>query len=267
MEAVQTFSQRLLAQELGLRQRKNPSYSMRAFSRFIELPPPVVCEVINGKRGIPKYKAEVVAEKLQLSPKKKHEFIQCIRTPRADLKRLSKVDDEANMKLLLNEENHFKVISEWEHFAILSLVKTKGFRSKTEWIAERLGISIVRADDCVRRLLDLGLLVPGEKGKLTAAQEDTTTTIDVSSAAIQKGHMEALDIAKERLVSTPVKKRDYSSNTIEIDTKNIERAKVLILEFRRKISKFLSQGKPDQVYQISMQLFPLSKLDNSEGNL
>ena len=37
--------------------------------------------------------------------------------------------------------DHFSVISEWYHFAILSLAETQDFKSYPAWIAGRLGIS------------------------------------------------------------------------------------------------------------------------------
>ncbi len=44
-----------------------------------------------------------------------------------------------------------------------------------------------------------------------------------------------------------------------VDSEKIPEAKILIKEFRQKMSALLESGKKDEVYQLAVQLYPLSK--------
>ncbi len=52
----------------------------------------------------------------------------------------------------------FKVIADWQHFAILNLTQVEGFKSEPRYVAKRLGLSIHTVKRCVQRLQDVGLL-------------------------------------------------------------------------------------------------------------
>jgi transcriptional regulator with XRE-family HTH domain len=55
-----------LKRELQRRCQKNPSYSLRAFARFLHIPHQVLSRILNGKRPPTKTLLEKIGEKLQL---------------------------------------------------------------------------------------------------------------------------------------------------------------------------------------------------------
>ncbi len=57
----------ILKQELSKRQKNNPSYSLRAFGRDIELAPSKLSEIISGKQGMSQASGKKVVEKLRLN--------------------------------------------------------------------------------------------------------------------------------------------------------------------------------------------------------
>ncbi len=50
------------------------------------------------------------------------------------------------------------MIADWEHYAILDLVDTDGFRSDDAWIAEKLGLSLEQTRAALQRLFRLNLM-------------------------------------------------------------------------------------------------------------
>ncbi|MFN8370802.1 MAG: DUF4423 domain-containing protein [Bacteriovoracaceae bacterium] len=260
MKTIETknYAQRRIAEELGRRQKENPAYSLRAFAKFLSLQPAVVSDIINGKRPVPQKHAVHIANKLLLEPKERHLFLSTVINSKASLKNLARIVIAENEETLLNDERYYKIIAEWEHYAILSLLDLKKFKSDIAWIANRLGISKVRAEDCVSRLIDSGLIVSSDAGELSKAVAKVTTTKDISSVAIRLSHKETLQLAEKKIDEVEVGARDYSSSTIAIDPKNIPEAKELIREFRRKLSALLKDGDPSEVYQLSVQMFPLT---------
>jgi hypothetical protein len=54
--------------------KKNSSYSLRAFARYLDLAPQVLSEIFRGKRHLPLKNVENVIEKLGISPSEAQGF-------------------------------------------------------------------------------------------------------------------------------------------------------------------------------------------------
>lgn len=64
-----------MLRELERRQRKNPSYSLRAFARDLEVPSSRLSEILNRKMGLSETRAVALADKLNLSSSEREFFI------------------------------------------------------------------------------------------------------------------------------------------------------------------------------------------------
>jgi uncharacterized protein (TIGR02147 family) len=53
--------------------------------------------------------------------------------------------------------------------------------------------------------------------------------------------------------------RDFSSVTLVLDPQKLNEAKQIIKEFRKKMSSLSTQDNPQEVYQLAIQFFPLTK--------
>ena len=84
------------------------------------------------------------------------------------------------------------------------------------------------------------------------------TTSDVPSGTIRRYHKGILGLAQNRIDQVDVKEREYSSITMAINTKNLAKAKKLTQEYKEEMLELLEKGPLDEVYQLSIQLFPLS---------
>ena len=84
------------------------------------------------------------------------------------------------------------------------------------------------------------------------------TTDGIPSAAIRKRHKQILGKALESIDTHSVAERDFSSMTLTIDPALLPEAKKRITAFRRELCAFLESSKRKRVYEISIQLFPLS---------
>ena len=56
----------------------------------------------------------------------------------------------------------------------------------------------------------------------------------------------------------PVQERDISSMTLAIDRKKLQKAKELINKFKDDMEELIESNNPDDVYNLSIQLFPLT---------
>lgn len=248
-----------LREGLSLKQRNNPHYSLRAYARDIGIHPATLSQIINGKRPLPQKDSEQVAKKLNLSPKEVSIFIESLNKDKSSL---TKLDDDDDAKVLLNE-SYYKIIAEWEHYALLELFNVKGFRGTREEIAEKLDLTLNRTDVVINNLLVTGLLVRADDGSFAKVYDDVRTTEDITNQALRDSHKETLLMGAEKLDSIATELRDFSSSTLAIDMKNLPKAKLLIREFRKKMALLAEDGDREEIYQIAVQFYPLSKIKES----
>ena len=61
---------------LSQKQKENPHYSLRAFSRDLDIHSSTLSQVLSGKRRLPLRRAGDIAKKLGLGPKEKTLFME-----------------------------------------------------------------------------------------------------------------------------------------------------------------------------------------------
>ncbi|OFZ27365.1 MAG: hypothetical protein A2381_12430 [Bdellovibrionales bacterium RIFOXYB1_FULL_37_110] len=258
MNTNETFYLEKLKSEFSLRQRYNSNYSLRAFARDLKIDSSNLSAILRNKRNLPTRRAKSIADVLKLSPKEMALFIGSTYRKKMTLDKI-KIIKESKRYLL--DESYYHVIAEWEHYAFLQLLKVDGFKHNIEWIAKRLGISKDRANIVINNLLRLKMIELKKDGtyhRITAALE---TSEDIESRALQKSHIENLELAKVKLEKTEVTKRDYSSITFAVDPKKIPEAKAIIREFQEKLYTLMSVSNPKEVYIFSSQLFPTTNME------
>ena len=141
-----------LKDTLSERIASNASYSLRAFARDLSISPQQLSSVLNGQRGISARAAEKLATKLGLSSQQKEIFCQsaCAQFSRG---KVAKAIAQAKLDHLTSntfqsaalELDVLKTISNWYHFALLSLIKMpvpKTHKQGTvSWYSKKLKIS------------------------------------------------------------------------------------------------------------------------------
>ncbi len=192
------------------------------------------------------------------------------------VKRLSRYLDLPTAESdISSEDREFEALSDdvfasikgYEHFAILELMQTKGFRSSIPWIAKALGISSVKARCAIDRLFRLGIIRKNSSGHFVEVGSGWTTSIhkdrtDQGRKALQR---ELLQKALFSLETQPLEVRDHTSVTFAISDQQIEQAKVLIAQFRRQLAKKLDATPYPKncVYNVSIAFFPLTVTSES----
>ncbi len=224
----------LLQNELAKRCQRNPRYSLRAFAKSLETSHTVLSLVLSGKRSISKKLREKIKEELGLA--------QPEETP------VQQITLDA-----------FAIISDWYHYAILSLLEIPESSIEPKWIAKRLGITALEANLAVERLKRLELIeLKNNRWRQTSVPIRFDNTI--SNSTIKNFHKQLLSKAVESLENDPKPLRDFSSMTMAIDPEHLPFAFEEIKKFRRELTQRLEKlGKPKEVYNLTIQLYPISK--------
>lgn len=244
MEATQ-----LLKEELESRKKRNAQYSLRAFAQSLGLSPAQLSQLMSGKRN---YTAPVllqIAQRLHLSPEQERHLLASALVP-------SSVSKNQIQKRQLDEDQ-FRLISEWYHFAILSLSKIRGAKADPLWISDRLGISVSESREALSRLRRLAILEEGKTLRQKTAPLNVAS--QTPSRAIQAYHQKILSLALEKLGSVPPDKRDYSAMTFAADAEKLPQARKMIEDFQDKLADFLQTSNAKEVFVIACQLFSMER--------
>lgn len=247
--------QKVLQTKLVEMQKHNPRFSLRAYAKRIGLNPGALSSILNGKRAISRSMALRIAKKLMLDPQETSKLTRAFQKKKGS-------DQSHNLDFLRITSAQFRVLTEWEHFAILSLMNTSNFQSDSPWISSRLGISISQTNQAIERLLSLGLIIRSSSAKLTRAKIGIRTSDDVSDISIRRFHDQNLDLAKDSLHRDSIEIRDFSATTFAIDPTKIPEAKAIIRNCQDELAALLESGKQSEVYRFSCQLFPLTVVES-----
>lgn len=246
-----------LAAEFHARQAANPRYSMRAFARRLGLPPGRLSQLLSRKRLFTRDLGRKIAAALGYDAKQTRDFLHVIERSRPVRPKIMK------LKLIQPPlydsigEDHFKVIADWYHFAMLSLVETSDFRLDFDWMGHRLGIPPAQAEEGFTRLVRLGI-VRQVGGRVELVRSNNAAGSEAPSSALRESHRQTLVQTIEALDQVDLKERDVTSITMAIDVKKLPKAKQLIREFRLGLAALMESGERTEVYNLNIQLVPVT---------
>lgn len=252
---------RFLQDELSRRCSENPRYSLRAFAGFLDLSPSNLCMLLSGTRRFSRNVSKKIVNRLELEPVVRDAFLRGCLLNRAHTEDGSLFSSEVSQQDYRTLElEHYRMISDWHHYAILSLIDTDDFRPNAAWMARRLGISVSEVKSAVSRLRQLGILET--RGKRWR-QLTPPLKVDNKSMVpfIRETHRRILEKAIKSLETDPFDTRDFSSATMAIDPRHLPLAIREITRFRRYLMELLeSKGSAKEVYHLSIQLYPVTKV-------
>ncbi len=255
MSTGQPYYLAKIKEDFSHKQRNNPHYSLRAYARDIGIHPATLSQIIKGNRPLPQKDSNHVATRLNLGPMERNLFIESLSRTKSTLDQIK--INPVDSRLML-DESYYKIIAEWEHYALLELFNLKEFGRTKEEVARQLDLTLNRTEVVINNLVVCGLLEIDENGLLSKVHSDVRTTEDITSQALRASHKETLDLGKEKLEKIATELRDYSSSTLALDLNKLPEAKIIIREFRQKMAALLEEGERTEVYQLAIQFYPLT---------
>lgn len=235
------------------RRAKNPSYSLRAYARFLQISPARLSQILSRSRTITSGQITKIAIANALTPRQSAKLMESI----------SKVTPKSRKQseyFSLNDAA-YNVLSDINSSALLAALKLTNSDTKTQlkFLTLKLGLSSVEVRRIMESLLTCGL-VQIVDGSYVATAANVASTTDIRSSALRKYHKSILEKAIDSIESQSLDERDLSSITFVLDPAKIALAKEKIRHFRREMMElFESSGKPSEVYALNIQLFKLSK--------
>lgn len=263
MTNFRSFSD-ILKNEFEQRASINPSYSLRAFARDLNLSAPRLSNILNQKEGISVKAAIKICNQLGLNELETEYILILVESQFSrDRKKKElakqKLDQLQESKKNMLDLDVFQAISKWYHFAILELIDNKDFRPEIKWMSKKLGLTSSIVEIAWNRLIKMGM-IEQKNGRYVASSSHDVTPTDIPSKALKNFYIDMHEIAKRSLFEDSIELRDFSSVTFSFRQSRVKEVKQAIQGFRQQfISDFAQDQETDSVYYMQINLLPLTK--------
>lgn len=226
-----------------------------------------ITKIIQGQREPGPDVTEKMIRYFRFNEKQAQYFRDLIRLqkikndPRLSVLLMEKIGkDFPNSSLRLMDDKSFLIISNWYYLALRELCRMTGFSEDPEWISQQFIFKVTAREisSALRVLIDMGMLKRDSKNRLQIVEGRLDTNNDIASEGIKRYHEQMLDHAKSALRRVSIEDREITSTSLLMSSKQMATAKELIREFKQKFERLMENESGDQVYQIQIQLFPLT---------
>jgi uncharacterized protein (TIGR02147 family) len=264
-----------LRDHYAAKKAKSKGFSYRAFSRKAGVSSPNYLKlVIEGQRNLSTKMAERFARACGLAEEDSRYFVSLVsfnqaRTSAEKEREYEKITSFRSYRQAHHLDlAHAAYYGDWYMPAIRELAALHDFRPEPAWIAEQLvpPITPVQAARALETLVELGLLVEDERGKLVQANTIVSTGPETRGVHIAAYHRAMTARALESIDLVPKEERDISALTLGLSRGGLRKLKDRLQRFRRELLELSAlEEEPAQVVQLNFQLFPLSRAPRRPG--
>ena len=123
-------------------------------------------------------------------------------------------------------------------------------------------LSASQVENAVDALLQLGLARANKDGRVVPTDAHLKTMEHWLSACISDYQSSIAELAGKSIQNTPKEKRDISTLTMALDSRQIDKIREILAKTRKAIVNVVNAMPPqicDSVYQLNFQLFPMMK--------
>ncbi len=161
-------------------------------------------------------------------------------------------------------KSQYEYFSKWYIPVIRELVTMKDFDGSITRLAKKLNppISVEECRQGLDVLLDLGLIDKTRAGRYFQTQVSLHTGPEVQALAWRKFIEESARLGREALERHPTRDRDLSGITFGVTEDGVRLLRSMLYNLKKEIAQQIPEwdDQMDRVYQLNLQLFPLSKI-------
>lgn len=240
----------VLKKEFESRKRRNHSYSLRAFSRFLDVDPSNLSKIMSYQVTPGERLKKKLAQKIGIETE----------IPFEDLSYRKTEDDHYSSHAI----DIFNIISDWQNYAFLELLRIEKYQKQPDLkaMAKDLKTDESELQTLIQRLLKVGLIKKTAEGHFETADDTSSSTLHRGTSQAHREHQrQILEGAITAMDEVPLELRSQSSMTAAISRRKIPQAIEMIKEFRRSLTWFLSDcNDVDDVYHLSISLYPATDI-------
>lgn len=252
------------------KKKANPKFSHRMFARLAgQKSPSLLHHVIHGARNLTPATTTAFSGAMKLPTAEAEFFALLVRLGQAT------TDDERNEAWeRIAATRRFRearkvdgagveYLSHWFYPAIRELAYRPDFRDEPDWIAQTLRPKVPRSRvaRALEVLRELKLLVEDDHGTLRPADATVVTPHEVAGLAVHNYHQGMLSRAAEAIDAFAPEERQFGGLTVAVPEELVPVLKQELAAFQERFLHLCdtAEAPAERVYQLNIQLFPLSE--------
>jgi len=155
----------------------------------------------------------------------------------------------------------YRFYEKWYHSAVRAILEYFPFHDEYEKIGKLLlpEISASEVKESIVLLKELGLIDFDKEGYLRPTESVLSTGYDATGMAVNTFLFNTLRLSESALGRFSKDERNFSCLTLGISENGFKEIRQELRDFRRRILKIAEDDNADRIYQLSFQLFPLSR--------
>jgi uncharacterized protein (TIGR02147 family) len=260
-----------ILREFERRQKKNPSYSLRAFARDLEIPCSRLSEILNRKRGLSQRRAPALADKLYLSPSEKEYFVDlalCEHARSGLVKNMAvKRINARKMISAQYDENVFSVIADWYHHVMLEYLQLPNADQSIEAISAQYGIQPGEVERALERLEKVNLIHKEENGRWTVNHQHRTAAFHANFDGMKRYYSQLMSKVTDN-IGKESRAWNMSASTVQIKKSAFPQVVEKLTKFRQELlAELESSPDRDAVCCLTMQFFDFATETNQNTSI
>lgn len=262
-EEQKPYYRRLLIDEFEARRAKNRRYSLRAFSRFLNMDPAALCRIMADKQDLSPRSCTSLISKLGLSSASKHLFLQSLLEDRKqkEYRRLAKsVGEEPvrtnSLKSPPLPVNLYDRIADANCAALLQLCEIQGFKSDSAWIARQLDVAEPYLKWLIALMIKAGVLAWKDGELCKVEKTDPQKQLSIFQ---KEQHLESLRLAIDSLDAEDPGNYCLDGLELRVDPSRLPAARALIRRFVEELADTLKSEGDGAVFRLGIHFSQIHK--------
>ncbi len=248
---------------------EDPSFSHRFVASAVGFDASTFTKVINKKRNLSLKLAAKLSRLLKFKKKEADYFNLLILFDQADNHEEKKLYFEQiltfrALKVKTLDAEEYKYFEKWYYIAIRELLGFYKFNDDFNGLASSLTPPIMpkEAKKAIKQLEILGLIYKNAEGFYMPTDQHVSTGDEWESIAISNYQLSTLRLAVEAINRFPREIIDFSTMTLKLSKAGYALLREKIKQMRKELAALeSSDSEAMSVYQINVNVFPLTKID------
>lgn len=246
---------------------RQPHMSYRYLGSRIPIDPGNLIRIFRGQRHISETMAQRFVKALHLTDREALYFMALVPYTKGMSEQstgdaLQKLLSLRELRVKTLEADQYSFYHDWHHTAVRLLVSLGAFNGDFEALGNLLSPAITasEAEESIQLLRNLGMLHQELDGAWVLSDDFITTGDTWKGKSAQDFQRQSLQLAMEAFDRHASDTRSMSTLSLSIPQSKLPELKQITKQFRAQVMRWAGiQENPDRVYQVNIQIFPMSE--------
>ena len=257
----------ILKQAYLRRKSTSKGFTLSFLAKKLNLSAPFVSQILNGRRPIPVTSVDHLCEILDIDKEKRDQVLKTAARGKSKaikaglFSELAKAaDPKPRPAFTYQPVKNFWLLEEAHYLPILNATLLADYDGTPGFVAAKLGLPVKTVAQAFERLVEHKFLVQSG-GRLQKSANHNDFSSDKSKAQLRSFHRTTLETAiktlDKKVSDSDLERRLITGSLATVRSDKVPAAKQRLREFLQELSADLAAEEGDEVYQISLQFFPV----------